>query len=485
MRRTLGVLMSALIVLAAARASAAPQLISRVGFDAPANWAGPIVPRARADADLVNPVVLSDTLFSGRPTYLNWSTGKNASAQGWWTDAVYLDGALADSASRVDWAWAHDLFPLVNHAAVTVRGGRHELKGVADITNTVSYPTENYNSPCWTTYTWSPEALPASLVTTSATPPPPYYTGNIGYELDRTSPYAFVISSVTDLPGDDMALRFYVDPWLGSTTGFQTEGAGSAIGPGQVNFVVGSGGPATVYPALSGWTGVPVGGYSLGWADAAGRRDSSGTGRWPGALPARSMATIYEVWMTAGVPFHAALARASGADDLALATGPPVGGTNFWSRQISDGNSVAVSGTDTDVLAYTPSFTGWHPLVVYRVTSADRASAQDYVLQLGATIASVDGPNARLFLAPPSPNPVAGPARLAFGLARAGAARLAIFDAQGRALRTLVAGTLAAGPHDASWDLRDARGAAVPNGSYWALLQAGGRELTTHLVVMR
>jgi len=423
-------------------------------------------------------------LYSGRPTYLNWSTGKNASAQGWWTDALYLDGALVDSSSRVDYAWAHDVFPLLNHATLTVRGGRHQFEGVADITNTVSYPTENYDSPCYVTYTWSPESLPANTVTTSATPPPAG-PGNIGYELDRTSPYAFVVSGVTDLASDDVVLRFYTDAWLGSTSGFTTEGAGSAMGPGQVNFVVGSGGPATVYPALSAWTGAPAGGYSLSWADAAGRRDSSGTGRWTGALPARGMATVYEVWLTAGVPFHAALARSSGGDDLALAIGPPAGGTADWSRQLADGNSTPVSGTDTAVLAYTPWSTGWHPLVVYRSSSADRANAQGYVLQLGATSASVGAPETRLFLAPPSPNPVTGPSRLAFGLQRAGSARLVLYDIEGRAVRTLVSGALAAGAHSAGWDLRDAGGKDVPDGIYWARLEVPEHVLAARLVVMR
>ena len=44
--------------------------------------------------------------------------------------------------------------------------------------------------------------------------------------------------------------------------------------------------------------------------------------------------------------------------------------------------------------------------------------------------------------------------------------RLSVFDMAGRQVRTLLDETLPAGPHAASWDGNDARGASAPPGVY-------------------
>lgn len=99
---------------------------------------------------------------------------------------------------------------------------------------------------------------------------------------------------------------------------------------------------------------------------------------------------------------------------------------------------------------------------------------------------AVDGAAApaRLALAPPSPNPARSATRLSFTLPRAGHARLELLDAQGRIVRTLFDGPAAAGANESAWDLRDARGGAVPAGLYFAQLRAGERREVRRLVVL-
>src|SRR5439155_26282500 len=80
-----------------------------------------------------------------------------------------------------------------------------------------------------------------------------------------------------------------------------------------------------------------------------------------------------------------------------------------------------------------------------------------------------------LELAAPYPNPTRGPlARFEFALPRTGAVRLEILDVEGRRLRTLVAGTLAAGRYVRGWDLRDERGSAIAPGIFQARVGSRG-----------
>lgn len=87
-----------------------------------------------------------------------------------------------------------------------------------------------------------------------------------------------------------------------------------------------------------------------------------------------------------------------------------------------------------------------------------------------------------LSLEPARPMPFRSRTDLAFTMARAGHATLAVFDVSGRRVRVLVDGTRAAGPQRVTWDGRDARGARLPAGAYLVRLQAGGEQRTQRLV---
>lgn len=92
---------------------------------------------------------------------------------------------------------------------------------------------------------------------------------------------------------------------------------------------------------------------------------------------------------------------------------------------------------------------------------------------------------AAAWLAPAAPNPFNPQTALRYGLAAAGPARLEIFDARGRRVRTLLDGARAAGDHVAVWDGRDDHGRAAPSGVYFCRLSAGGAVSQQKLQLVR
>ena len=84
-----------------------------------------------------------------------------------------------------------------------------------------------------------------------------------------------------------------------------------------------------------------------------------------------------------------------------------------------------------------------------------------------------------------APNPVrGGGVRLSFAMSQAGKVRLTVYGLDGRLLRELTRGLLAAGAHSLAWDARDGAGAAVSPGIYFARLETADVASTTRIVVL-
>ena len=82
------------------------------------------------------------------------------------------------------------------------------------------------------------------------------------------------------------------------------------------------------------------------------------------------------------------------------------------------------------------------------------------------------------------PNPFNPVTEIKFSLPAAGRARLAVYDAQGRLLRELLAGTQPAGPGSVTWDGRDAAGRPVASGVYlYRLETAAGTQAKRMLLI--
>ncbi len=96
-----------------------------------------------------------------------------------------------------------------------------------------------------------------------------------------------------------------------------------------------------------------------------------------------------------------------------------------------------------------------------------------------------DRPLERLSLAA-GPNPFHGRVRATFALpAAASDAELALFDASGRRVKTLIGGPLAAGTHSVEWTGLDEGGRPVSAGIYFMRLRAGGRMAVQKVLLVR
>ncbi len=124
----------------------------------------------------------------------------------------------------------------------------------------------------------------------------------------------------------------------------------------------------------------------------------------------------------------------------------------------------------------------------YKLVAVDVHGNRSPVATLAPT-GTLDAPGtavAEAFFAAPSPNPARGGTTLRFGLARGGATKLAIYDAAGRLVRTVHAGTLAAGEHAMRWDADGESGRDVAPGLYLARLEtAGAPAMVRRIVVTR
>ncbi len=170
------------------------------------------------------------------------------------------------------------------------------------------------------------------------------------------------------------------------------------------------------------------------------------------------LARSVEPAVVAWAPLQAA-SKASGEDARVA-----VGGV--------DSATVSLAGPDTLDLTFAP------PLLAAGKT-------RDCFLWVEGTLAAVRGTQsaravpraeplpARFALFPARPNPFTQRTLIRFALPVAVAARLEVFDIQGRRVRTLHDGALPPGYHAVEWDGRDGAGQRVARGTYFYALSAG------------
>ncbi len=98
---------------------------------------------------------------------------------------------------------------------------------------------------------------------------------------------------------------------------------------------------------------------------------------------------------------------------------------------------------------------------------------------------AVDGAPAAFALLGAMPNPFNPQTSIKFNLPASQQATLALFDVQGRHVRTLVDGVRPAGETTVRWDGKDQGGRAVASGTYFARLQAGAQSSVKTLTLVR
>ena len=121
----------------------------------------------------------------------------------------------------------------------------------------------------------------------------------------------------------------------------------------------------------------------------------------------------------------------------------------------------------SDALLAGPLDTGLPPIAL----TFDHAT--DEVTGVGAPLGAPSG--SAIALAGPWPNPARGAARFSLSLARSSTSDVAVLDAAGRHVRTLMTGTLSAGEHPISWDLADDSGRPLPPVSTSCVRRWAGR----------
>ena len=162
-------------------------------------------------------------------------------------------------------------------------------------------------------------------------------------------------------------------------------------------------------------------------------------------------------------------------------------GAHLWSRHFGDtegdeGFGVAVDGGGAVVMTgffrRTVDF-GGGPL-----TSPGNNEA--FIAKYGpSSPTAVRGPSAALVLDQNYPNPFNPRTRIAFSLDRETHVSLAVYDATGKHVTTLVDRRVGAGTRLVEWDGRDTNGSAVASGIYFYRLIAGSRTLIRKAVLVK
>jgi len=83
------------------------------------------------------------------------------------------------------------------------------------------------------------------------------------------------------------------------------------------------------------------------------------------------------------------------------------------------------------------------------------------------------------------PNPVTSGTYIEYALPKATKVRLELYDAMGRAVRTLIEETQKPGIYRIYWDGTDRRGVKVSSGIYFYRMEARGFKSTKKMIVMR
>ena len=116
-------------------------------------------------------------------------------------------------------------------------------------------------------------------------------------------------------------------------------------------------------------------------------------------------------------------------------------------------------------------------LAVWKVDAGEIAKEGSYSLWVAAGVSGVEDPVVALpkvtGITGATPNPFNPQTTIEFELAQDGPCELALYDLQGRLVRTLIAEHRQAGPNAAIWNGLDDRGRRAASGVYLARLRAG------------
>jgi hypothetical protein len=107
------------------------------------------------------------------------------------------------------------------------------------------------------------------------------------------------------------------------------------------------------------------------------------------------------------------------------------------------------------------------------------------ILRWDGVSAVVNGPDVPEGRLTATPNPANPGTLLDYSLSHAGPARVEVYDARGRLVRTLIDKYHEAGDHQVMWRGRDQAGRPVSSGVYYARIELGGTTQTCTMTLVR
>lgn len=123
----------------------------------------------------------------------------------------------------------------------------------------------------------------------------------------------------------------------------------------------------------------------------------------------------------------------------------------------------------------------------YKLSAVDMHDNESQFALLGPGTTTDVGGGVRpqeLSLASPRPNPASSQVLFSFALPEGGPVTLAIYDTEGRLMRTVSAGRMDAGEYHVPFDLHDDRGGRIPNGLYFVRLELGAQLRVRRLAIV-
>ena len=436
------------------------------------------------------------------------ASGNTMGAFGWANDgnrdaSAYTYRFFVDGVQVVDKpgnTLATGLVATANVNIGTIAGGRHTVSSSVDVTGAVAEFDENDNR--WgKQWVWTPAALAG--FTSMPAPPDPQggwadmpaaatkrdnlASMRVVYSLGGTS--RFGATMMMPGAGTDNSLAWYVPG--GPLDGLQNLVQSTQQTGERTEALIARGLVASYDAAVRRESGSAA--YSMQTIS------STVLGTLPLtsatlSIPANRIGVIYGLDLPniagPGGDLQILLQNLSGNADLAMALIPATGGPTFDLASLPSANKADAGGSGSDE-ALAAGHHAWDGsqvgLLIYKTSAAELAKLASFrLVTSGGAVADADGVTPReLAFALSGANPVRGAAQVRLDLPVASIASVTLYDVSGRAVRTLADGRLEAGSHLKSWDLRDASGAAVGNGIYFAACRVGEWSRTVRVMVVR
>jgi hypothetical protein len=141
---------------------------------------------------------------------------------------------------------------------------------------------------------------------------------------------------------------------------------------------------------------------------------------------------------------------------------------------------------DPDILSHTPFDAVYFPQEnqEHVLVTPENAAWLIAELQGGVSaIAEAAVPPGEPILFPASPNPFSESTRIRFALPHEGPARLAVYDASGRRVATLLDTRLSPGAHETTWNGASASGRRLASGVYFVNLTGAGIAVSSKVLL--